>query len=135
MAQTFDGIQSSPAQIRIFIVGRHIAGEVLAFHLHETHIPHQLILLDRSIRPLAGSGYAFGLVGQLNENPVLAKLAKDSIHEYLTIPGAFDVVDIIYMIYNIPRKQFSRISFFFLFHVRRNCSFCNHSSCALLLVY
>jgi glycine/D-amino acid oxidase-like deaminating enzyme len=94
MLTTFDDIQSSPAQNRIFIVGRDIAGEALAFHLHETHIAHQIILLDRSLRSLAGSGYSFGLVGQLNENLVLAKLAKDSIHEHLTIPGAFDVVDI-----------------------------------------
>jgi hypothetical protein len=34
------------------------------------------------------------LVGQLNENQILAILAKDSIHEHLTVPGAFDVVDI-----------------------------------------
>jgi glycine/D-amino acid oxidase-like deaminating enzyme len=93
MAQIFDVIQRSPAQNRIFIVGGGIAGAALAFHLSETHTPHQIILLDRSLKSLVGStGYAPGFVGQLNESPVLTKLAKDSVREYLTIPGGFDVV-------------------------------------------
>ncbi|KAJ5158155.1 uncharacterized protein N7500_007806 [Penicillium coprophilum] len=78
---------------RIIIVGGGIVGAALAFHLSEAKSENHIILIDKSLETLLGStGHAPGFVGQLNESPVLTRLAKDTVQDYLTIPGGFETV-------------------------------------------
>ena len=54
---------------------------------------NNIIIIDKSLENLLGStGHAPGFVGQLNESPVLTRLAKDTVQDYLTIPGGFESV-------------------------------------------
>lgn len=47
----------------------------------------------KSLETLLGStGHAPRFVGQPNESPVLTRLAKDTVKDYLTIPGGFETV-------------------------------------------
>ncbi|KAJ9488040.1 hypothetical protein VN97_g5266 [Penicillium thymicola] len=41
---------------------------------------------------LGSTGHSPVFVGQLNESPVLTRLAKDTAKDYLTIPGGFETV-------------------------------------------
>ncbi|KAJ5493783.1 hypothetical protein N7463_009870 [Penicillium fimorum] len=78
---------------RIIIVGGGIVGAALAFHLSKAESEKHIILIDKSLETLVGStGHAPGFVGQLNESPVLTQLAKDTVQDYLTIPGGFETV-------------------------------------------
>ena len=93
MAPNFHEIQNDTSTDRIFIVGGGIVGAALAFYLSESHVDKQIIIVDKSPKVLLGStGYAPGFVGQLNTSSVLTALAKDTVKEYLTIPGGFDTV-------------------------------------------
>ena len=78
-------LNNNPSSQRIFIVGGGwIVGAVLAFYLSKANTNHQIILLDRSPKKSLGpTGHAPGFVGQLNESPVLARLAQDTVAEYL----------------------------------------------------
>ena len=82
-----------PSSQRIFIVGGGIVGAALAFHLSQAKKGCQIVLIDRCLqKPLGSTGYAPGFVGQFNESPILTRLAKDTVSEYLTIPGGFNTV-------------------------------------------
>ncbi|CAG7919726.1 unnamed protein product [Penicillium olsonii] len=81
---------------RIFIVGGGIVGAALAFYLSR-NLPsssnRQIVIIDRCLKKSLGStGHAPGFVGQLNQSPVLTKLAKDTVSEYLLIPDGFSPV-------------------------------------------
>ncbi|KAJ5134583.1 hypothetical protein N7526_005948 [Penicillium atrosanguineum] len=70
-----------------------IVGAALAFHLSKAKSDYHIILVDKSLENLLGStGHAPGFVGQLNESPVLTRLAKDTVQDYLSIPGGFETV-------------------------------------------
>lgn len=86
-------LNDNPSPQRIIIVGGGIVGAALAFHLSEAKSGHHIVLIDRSLKSELGStGHAPGFVGQLNESPVLTRLAKDTVLDYLSIPGGFDPV-------------------------------------------
>lgn len=78
---------------RIIIIGGGIVGAALAFHLSATKTKHHIILIDKSLNtPLGSTAYAPGFVGQLNEVPVLTRLAQDTVSDYVSIPGGFNTV-------------------------------------------
>ncbi len=86
---------AQPNPNRILIVGGGIVGTSLANHLSsdEPNPIFEIVLIDRSIHHLTGStGHAPGIVGQLNQNPHLTRLAKESVEAYHGIPGGFDRV-------------------------------------------
>ncbi|KAJ5814028.1 uncharacterized protein N7503_000778 [Penicillium pulvis] len=86
-------LNANPSPQRIIIVGGGIVGAALAFHLSEAKSGHHIVLIDRSLKSELGStGHAPGFVGQLNESPVLTQLAKDTVLDYLSVPGGFDPV-------------------------------------------
>ncbi|KAJ5316887.1 hypothetical protein PENANT_c016G03115 [Penicillium antarcticum] len=86
-------LNDAPSPQRIFIVGGGIVGAALAFHLSQNKKGHQIVLIDKCLEKRLGStGHAPGFVGQLNESSVLTRLAKDTVSEYLTIPGGFNTV-------------------------------------------
>jgi glycine/D-amino acid oxidase-like deaminating enzyme len=86
-------LNDNPSPRRIIIVGGGIVGAALAFHLSKAKSEHHIVLIDKSLDNLLGStGHAPGFVGQLNESPVLTQLAKDTVQDYLTIPGGFETV-------------------------------------------
>jgi glycine/D-amino acid oxidase-like deaminating enzyme len=86
-------LNANPSPQRIFIVGGGIVGAALAFYLSQAKTNRHIILLDRSLKKSLGStGHAPGFVGQLNESPVLTRLAQDTVAEYLTVPGGFNTV-------------------------------------------
>lgn len=86
-------LNNNPSSQRIFIVGGGIVGAALVYYLSKANTNHQIILLDRSLKKSLGStGHAPGFVGQLNESPVLTRLAQDTVAEYLTVPGGFNTV-------------------------------------------
>lgn len=86
-------LNDNPSSQRIFIVGGGIVGAALAFYLSKANTGHHIVLLDRSLKKSLGStGHAPGFVGQLNESPVLTRLAQDTVAEYLSIPGGFNAV-------------------------------------------
>ncbi|KAF3389330.1 Dimethylglycine oxidase [Penicillium rolfsii] len=86
-------LNTNPSSKRIFIVGGGIVGAALAFYLSQTNSNRHIVLLDRSIKKLLGStGHAPGFVGQLNESAVLTRLARDTVAEYLAVPGGFNTV-------------------------------------------
>lgn len=86
-------LNANPSSQRIFIVGGGIVGAALAFYLSKANGDHHIVLLDRSLQKLLGStGHAPGFVGQLNESPVLTRLAQDTVAEYISIPGGFNTV-------------------------------------------
>ncbi len=86
-------LNNNPSSQRIFIVGGGIVGAALAFYLSKANTNHHIILLDRSLgKSLGSTGHAPGFVGQLNESPVLTRLAQDTVAEYLSIPGGFNTV-------------------------------------------
>lgn len=86
-------LNDNPSPRRIIIVGGGIVGAALAFHLSKAKSEHHIVLIDKSLDNLLGStGHAPGFVGQLNESPVLTRLAKDTVQDYLTIPGGFETV-------------------------------------------
>ncbi|KAJ5871427.1 uncharacterized protein N7529_003780 [Penicillium soppii] len=94
MNSTLDihSLNDNPSSHRIIIVGGGIVGAALAFHLSSTK-EHHVVLVDRCLEKSLGStGHAPGFVGQLNESSVLTKLAKDTVLEYLSIPGGFSRV-------------------------------------------
>jgi glycine/D-amino acid oxidase-like deaminating enzyme len=85
-------LNDHPSSHRIIIVGGGIVGAALAFHL-SSGTEYHIVLIDRCLEKLLGStGHAPGFVGQLNESSVLTKLAKDTVSEYLSIPGGFNPV-------------------------------------------
>jgi glycine/D-amino acid oxidase-like deaminating enzyme len=93
MAPSFSDIQNDASPDRIFIVGGGIVGAALAFYLSEAQADKQIVIVDKSPKVLLGStGYAPGFVGQLNTSSVLTALARDTVKEYLSIPGGFDAV-------------------------------------------
>jgi glycine/D-amino acid oxidase-like deaminating enzyme len=93
MASQISDIQGDTSAKRIFIVGGGIVGAALAFYLSEYHVEEQIVVLDKSLSTLSGStGYAPGFVGQFNTSTVLTNLAKDTVKEYLSVPGGFDTV-------------------------------------------
>ncbi|KAK4503670.1 hypothetical protein PRZ48_004585 [Zasmidium cellare] len=74
------------------VVGAGIVGSALAAFLSKD-TDQRILLIDRSFDTLTGStGYASGLIGQLNVSPTLTTLAQESVKEYATIPGAFNRV-------------------------------------------
>lgn len=86
-------LNTNPSSKRIFIVGGGIVGAALAFYLSKANNDRHIILLDRSLKKSLGStGHAPGFVGQLNESAVLTRLARDTVAEYLTVPGGFNTV-------------------------------------------
>ncbi|KAJ6107468.1 hypothetical protein N7523_008791 [Penicillium sp. IBT 18751x] len=86
-------LNNNPSPRRIIIVGGGIVGAALAFHLSKAKSEHHIILIDKSLDTLLGStGHAPGFVGQLNESPVLTRLAKDTVQDYLKVPGGFETV-------------------------------------------
>jgi glycine/D-amino acid oxidase-like deaminating enzyme len=86
-------LNTTPSSKRIFIVGGGIVGAALAFYLSKANTDRHIILLDRSLKKSLGStGHAPGFVGQLNESAVLTRLARDTVAEYLTVPGGFNTV-------------------------------------------
>ncbi|PGH09692.1 hypothetical protein AJ80_07643 [Polytolypa hystricis UAMH7299] len=93
---TLADLQKEPPANTIFIIGGGVVGSALAFYLTASNNDNdapRVVVLDKSITTLRGStGCAPGFVGQLNANPVLTRLAKDSVQEYLTIPDAFNNV-------------------------------------------
>ncbi|KAJ6185951.1 hypothetical protein N7519_007252 [Penicillium mononematosum] len=90
---TIAQMNNNPPPRRIIIVGGGIVGAALAFHLSKAQSENHIILIDKSLETLLGStGHAPGFVGQLNESPVLTRLAKDTVQDYLTIPGGFETV-------------------------------------------
>ncbi|KAK9367191.1 Dimethylglycine oxidase [Lipomyces kononenkoae] len=77
---------------RIIIIGAGIVGCALASNLAASG-EKDVLLIDRSFRDLLGStGHAPGFVGQYNDSLFLSQLAKWSVEEYMSIPGAFQVV-------------------------------------------
>lgn len=77
---------------RVVIVGGGIVGAALANFLSERKTL-QVVLIDRSISSLNGStSHAPGLVGQLNKDLHLTRLAKASVKEYHKILDGFDSV-------------------------------------------
>ncbi|CEJ59236.1 hypothetical protein PMG11_07868 [Penicillium brasilianum] len=90
---SISNINANPSSQRIFIVGGGIVGAALAFYLSKANSDHHIVLLDRSLQKLLGStGHAPGFVGQLNESPVLTRLAQHTVAEYVSIPGGFNTV-------------------------------------------
>ncbi|KAJ5282241.1 hypothetical protein N7505_000221 [Penicillium chrysogenum] len=90
---TIAQLNNNPSPRQIIIVGGGIVGAALAFHLSKAQTENHIILIDKSLETLLGStGHAPGFVGQLNESPVLTRLAKDTVQDYLTIPGGFETV-------------------------------------------
>ncbi|KAL1884693.1 hypothetical protein Plec18167_002285 [Paecilomyces lecythidis] len=90
---SFRKIQDDGSSNRIFIIGGGIVGGALAFYLSKEKSGHHVILLDKCLKESLGStGHAPGFVGQLNESPILTRLAKDTVSEYLSVPGGFDRV-------------------------------------------
>ncbi|KAJ6141161.1 hypothetical protein N7497_012054 [Penicillium chrysogenum] len=88
---TIAQLNNNPSPRQIIIVGGGIVGAALAFHLSKAQTENHIILIDKSLETLLGStGHAPGFVGQLNESPVLTRLAKDTVQDYLTIPGGFE---------------------------------------------
>ncbi|KAJ5776342.1 uncharacterized protein N7511_001353 [Penicillium nucicola] len=86
-------LNEAPSSQRIFIVGGGIVGAALAFHLSQNKNGHHIVLIDKCLeKPVGSTGHAPGFVGQLNESPVLTRLAKDTVSEYRTIPGGFNTV-------------------------------------------
>ncbi|KAJ5773589.1 hypothetical protein N7457_008485 [Penicillium paradoxum] len=86
-------LNTNPPARRIIIVGGGIVGAALAFHLSKAETENHIILIDKSLETLLGStGHAPGFIGQLNESAVLTRLAKDTVLDYLTIPGGFETV-------------------------------------------
>jgi glycine/D-amino acid oxidase-like deaminating enzyme len=86
-------LNDAPSSQRIFIVGGGIVGTSLAFQLSQKKKGHQIVLIDKCLeKPVGSTGHAPGFVGQLNESPVLTRLAKDTVSEYLSIPGGFNTV-------------------------------------------
>ncbi|KAJ5674158.1 hypothetical protein N7462_009597 [Penicillium macrosclerotiorum] len=82
-----------PSSCRIFIIGGGIVGASLAYFLSKEESDRQIVIIDKCFEKLLGStGHAPGFVGQLNESPALTSLAKDTVSEYLKIPGGFNVV-------------------------------------------
>ncbi|KAJ5933673.1 hypothetical protein N7454_006002 [Penicillium verhagenii] len=78
---------------RVFIIGGGIVGASLAYFLSNEDEDVEVVLVDKSLDKLLGStGHAPGFVGQLNESPILTSLAKDSVSEYIKVPGGFDLV-------------------------------------------
>ncbi|KAK2768656.1 hypothetical protein FQN54_000512 [Arachnomyces sp. PD_36] len=93
MAPSFSQIQDDASVNRIFIIGGGIVGAALAFYLSGSNVDKQIVVLDKSLGSLSGStGYAPGFVGQFNTSTALTTLAKDTVKEYLSIPGGFDSV-------------------------------------------
>ncbi|KAL2819207.1 FAD dependent oxidoreductase [Aspergillus granulosus] len=77
----------------IVIIGGGIVGSALAYFLTTSGDGKKVTVIDRTFAQLKGStGCAPGFVGQFNESEVLTRLAKDSVKEYLKIPGGFDPV-------------------------------------------
>jgi glycine/D-amino acid oxidase-like deaminating enzyme len=93
-ASEFEDIQNGATADRIFIIGGGIAGSALAYYLSIWQSEKQVVVLDKSLGPMlqGSTAYAPGFVGQLNVSSVLTTLAKDSVEEYVAIPGAFETV-------------------------------------------
>ncbi|KAJ5894065.1 FAD dependent oxidoreductase [Penicillium taxi] len=71
---------------------QYAIGAALAY-LSETKNDRHIILIDKNLKTLVGStGHAPGFVGQLNESPVLTRLAQDTVSEYSLILGGFNPV-------------------------------------------
>ncbi|KAK2781237.1 hypothetical protein FQN52_001740 [Onygenales sp. PD_12] len=93
MATPLSDLQANPSDKDIFIIGGGIVGTALAYYLNESSSENRIVVLEKSLGPIIGStGYAPGLVGQLNESAVETTLAKDSVREYVPIPDAFNRV-------------------------------------------
>lgn len=90
--KTFQTLLDQSHANRVVIVGAGVVGSSLAGFLSDEETL-QVVLLDRSLDPLNGStGHSPGLVGQLNQNLHLTKLAISSVVEYTKIQGAYDKV-------------------------------------------
>ncbi|KAJ5088066.1 hypothetical protein N7456_011682 [Penicillium angulare] len=86
-------VNENPSSRRIFIIGAGIVGASLAYFLSREQPNRKVIVIDKCWDELLGStGHAPGFVGQLNESSVLTNLAKDTVSEYLKVPGGFNVV-------------------------------------------
>ncbi|CAI7661241.1 unnamed protein product [Penicillium pancosmium] len=86
-------LNNNPFPNRIFIIGGGILGASLSYFLSREDNGRQIVLIDKYLDKLSGStGYAPGFVGQYNESPVLTSLAKDTVSEYIKVPGGFNVV-------------------------------------------
>lgn len=95
MHSTLDipSLNNNPSPNQVLIIGGGIVGAALAFHLSTKKTSHHIILIDKSLTtPLGSTAHAPGFVGQLNESPILTRLAQDSVHDYLSIPGGFNTV-------------------------------------------
>jgi len=86
-------MSSSNHDDQVIIIGAGIVGSSLAKRLSEKKVP--VLLIDRNLsrQSLSGAtGHAPGLVGQLSNVDTLTHLAKRSVVDYKTIPGAFTQV-------------------------------------------
>ncbi|ROT42530.1 FAD dependent oxidoreductase [Sodiomyces alkalinus F11] len=81
------------AEASVLIIGAGIVGSALAHFLSSSSKKRSITVVDRSIDTLVGStGHAPGFIGQYIDSEVLTHLARDSVAEYLKVPGCFSTV-------------------------------------------
>jgi glycine/D-amino acid oxidase-like deaminating enzyme len=86
----FHALQSQSPVERTIIIGSGITGASLSHYL-TLCTQSRVVVIDRSLeRQLGSTGHAPGFIGQLSENSILTKLARESVQAYLAIPDGFE---------------------------------------------